>query len=398
MANNIHGDGLYDVHDALARLAENTALLDRALQRFGRDDDDGDGGDEPPPPYYPPSTVSGTPTEPDEPSQSPLFSDEADDLPEAVAARRRQREHDLDIKHGMTRPSPQFRNQSFALALRITEARYDEERERRPFPALNTNERARLIRENIKDAKDLIRARWRERGLWMATWGIQPAYGDYWPHEDEPTEVLPHENHRKRQRRTRATVAAAANAASRPYNQFVYQVAKERDLLLGLAGDLDPLPLPERQPFYYRTRRRSDPPRHNWEAELAEDEAYEQRRLQSLRPRVPAPLRKAPVDVHSTAYETVKAAWVRWGIWDPRWSIMPGMQWMHEEPLDKFLQRHLAEEEGRDWVDDDDEDDDEEMEEEEDQRQGGDRRREEAARPLPPEEYGDLFGRQPAQE
>ncbi|CAK7217771.1 hypothetical protein SCUCBS95973_003257 [Sporothrix curviconia] len=36
MADDLRGDGLYDVHDALARLAQNTALLDRALQRFGR--------------------------------------------------------------------------------------------------------------------------------------------------------------------------------------------------------------------------------------------------------------------------------------------------------------------------------------------------------------------------
>ncbi|CAK7217768.1 hypothetical protein SCUCBS95973_003256 [Sporothrix curviconia] len=87
--------------------------------------------------------------------------------------------------------------------------------------------------------------------------------------------------------------------------------------------------------------------------ERAKDEAYEQRRLQSMVPPVPAPLRKAPVDVHSIAYETVKAAWVRWGIWDPRWTVMPGLRWMHEEPFNKFLERRLAEEDGGEWVDDD---------------------------------------------
>ncbi|OAA54535.1 hypothetical protein SPI_08781 [Niveomyces insectorum RCEF 264] len=291
MADTIHGNGLFDVHEALERLAANTALLDRALQRFGGDGDDG-----PPPPYYPPSSDSGTTTQPESP---PLPAPEA--RSNDAAARRIQREIDLGILHEQSRPGEQFETQSYALAFRLTRLRYNEQAEGMPFPPPRTNERARYVLRWLKEAEGKMRTRWREQGIWVDAWGEQPSHEDRWPHEDargaEPGPGSP----------------AAAAAPSRPYHQFVYQVAKERDLLLGLSRELDPPPRKPRKPWATRTM--------YWGRYRDEEE-----------------------DEEEAAPPTVKAAWRRWQIWDPRWTVMPGLRWMHEEPLSAFIRRRLAEE------------------------------------------------------
>lgn len=39
-------------------------------------------------------------------------------------------------------------------------------------------------------------------------------------------------------------------------------------------------------------------------------------------------------DIGARAYENVKSTWIKQKIWDRRWSGMPGMIWIHEEPDD----------------------------------------------------------------
>ncbi len=39
------------------------------------------------------------------------------------------------------------------------------------------------------------------------------------------------------------------------------------------------------------------------------------------------------LDINDTAYESIKSTWVRRGIWDIKWGILPGMSWKHEWPL-----------------------------------------------------------------
>ncbi|EPE07122.1 hypothetical protein F503_07773 [Ophiostoma piceae UAMH 11346] len=373
MADSLRGNGLYDAHDALAHLAANTAALDKALQRFGGDGDDGL-----PPPYYRSSSESGTTTQPESPS-SPSTAG-----PEAAAARRIQREIDLGLLHEKSLPHEQFESQSWALALRLAMLRYNEQENRRPFPPPNTNERSRIISDQLQKAEGVIRARWQEQGFWSDAWQKAPPYEARWPHEDHRPSLYAAAPRGPKRKRTRATEAAAATAASRPFSQFIYQVAKERDLLLGLASDLDPPPLPQRKSHMLRTRR-SDDPILSPASERATDEAYERERLRSLMPPVPAPLKKAPSDVHTTAYETVKKAWVWWRIWDPCWTVLPGLQWMHEEPLEKFIRRRMAEEDGEEW--NDEEEEEEEEEEQEEEKEEASQPRADSFRP-PPVEAG----------
>lgn len=179
MADYIHGNGLFDVHDTLARLAADPASLDRAVQRFGGVGDDG-----PPPPYWPPSSDSGTSAQPDSPVPV-LARARAPEAPSAAAAARRaQREIDLRLLHERSHPSEQFDIQSSTLALRLAMRRYDEKEEGAPFPRARTNERVQYVLRCLKDAEGLVRARWQEQGIWPDAWSAQPSYEDQWPHED----------------------------------------------------------------------------------------------------------------------------------------------------------------------------------------------------------------------
>lgn len=38
-------------------------------------------------------------------------------------------------------------------------------------------------------------------------------------------------------------------------------------------------------------------------------------------------------NIYTKAYETVKSTWIRRGIWNRNWGILPGMSWKHEQPL-----------------------------------------------------------------
>ncbi|KAI0010058.1 hypothetical protein F4779DRAFT_616936 [Xylariaceae sp. FL0662B] len=49
----------------------------------------------------------------------------------------------------------------------------------------------------------------------------------------------------------------------------------------------------------------------------------------------------APEDINTRAYESVKNTWSKRGIWDTKWSILPGMSWKHERPLRDFLDDEL---------------------------------------------------------
>lgn len=47
-------------------------------------------------------------------------------------------------------------------------------------------------------------------------------------------------------------------------------------------------------------------------------------------------------DVNSRAYEYVKDVWIKRGIWDPRWGIIPGMTWKHEQDFEEMLSENLG--------------------------------------------------------
>lgn len=112
------------------------------------------------------------------------------------------------------------------------------------------------------------------------------------------------------------------------------------DLLLGITSDLDPPPPTPRKPWAQRAMK--DPV--DSVKEQAADEAYARALVRPLAPPIPAPLKRAPPDVHTTTYQTVKDAWMRWRIWTRAGPSCP--RWMHRETLDTFIPPPPGREEG----------------------------------------------------
>jgi hypothetical protein len=48
-----------------------------------------------------------------------------------------------------------------------------------------------------------------------------------------------------------------------------------------------------------------------------------------------------PPDINTTAYERLKSACTRRGIWNNKWGVLPGMSWKHEEPVEEMLRERL---------------------------------------------------------
>ncbi|KAI1773049.1 hypothetical protein F4818DRAFT_443929 [Hypoxylon cercidicola] len=154
-------------------------------------------------------------------------------------------------------------------------------------------------------AEDNVKARWVEQGIWNEKWS-NVADG-CWKHE-EPLEIpqygIPPENPLKHKRRkTRKgrrkvfepqTKEAPERQASRPLNQFMYQVSRAREQI-------------------------------QRELKVGLDSIY------------------IPEDINTRAYNMVKETWTERGIWDPRWSILPGTSWKHERPLKQFTDDDLIE-------------------------------------------------------
>lgn len=139
------------------------------------------------------------------------------------------------------------------------------------------------------NAENNVRARWIEQGIWIIEWGME------WPRANEPSSFLegspspgPHWAHEDCQTSNPAQIPFATDPeASRPFRQFSFQVAKERERL---------------------------------EAEY---------KWAQQRP---------PMYLDIMALETTKKTWQDDGIWAPTWGDLPGERWLHEEPnLERFI-------------------------------------------------------------
>ncbi|KAI9803889.1 MAG: hypothetical protein M1825_001769 [Sarcosagium campestre] len=162
------------------------------------------------------------------------------------------------------------------------------------------------------EAGKVVKQRWVEQGIWKNSWKDMFDC-DSWKHEeplelesqpDDATDTAVGELlfHRLNARAPKAHTppnpkpddeeqrARAARErdreASRPYHRFVYQISKERERIQARSSVED--------------------------AGVGID------------------------DVNTRAYENVKNAWTKRGIWDRNWGgVLPGMSWKHERPLDE---------------------------------------------------------------
>lgn len=168
----------------------------------------------------------------------------------------------------------------------------------RPYSQLLSQEIAEIIflqnttnlseSEMAEVAHTLIKARWKEQGIWNDQW-TETASGASWMHFEPPetaigevtakpdAETCPTENEAMPRRMDRHSLDA-----SRPIHQFNYQVA------------------------------------HLTERQMADHTV----------------LGYAPEnDEDRTPYSQVKEDWQMWNIWNDKWETLPGMWWRHEEVL-----------------------------------------------------------------
>jgi hypothetical protein len=273
MADSIRGDGLLKVHSALADLLTRPELLNQQREQFS----------EYPAPKSSHQSLASTRSEsPGQPSDE--------------QQRYEERKWRLIQEYEASFPSNQFRNQTSEERTRIVEAE------------LNGTQPVPVGTDFLKFAEANVKARWLEQGIWDKRWDKNGNPGRNWKHERSldleselevetkanlfslPSErkVLKRKRNRKHQTQIieQKCVREREREASRPINQFFYQISKEREYV---------------QHF---------------------------------------PL--AP-DVNTVAYERVKSTWERRGIWDRRWIILPGMSWKHEQPLEDMLREEMGE-------------------------------------------------------
>ncbi|KAI1655127.1 hypothetical protein F4813DRAFT_398672 [Daldinia decipiens] len=81
--------------------------------------------------------------------------------------------------------------------------------------------------------------------------------------------------------------------ASRPFHQFIYQISKEREII---------------------------------QSKLGPEES----------------ISSGLTDINTKAYENVQSTWIKRGIWNRKWGILPGMLWKHEQPLDEMLVEEMG--------------------------------------------------------
>ncbi|KAF2188142.1 hypothetical protein K469DRAFT_724733 [Zopfia rhizophila CBS 207.26] len=145
-------------------------------------------------------------------------------------------------------------------------------------------------------AYENVKKRWVEQGIWNDKWN-KTASGR-WKHEEPlelesesetDTEAGPQSDEEKRRRiAERRVTLEREREASRPFYQSVYQVSKERERI-----------------------------------------QYESGSGKAITTTT------ASADINTRAYENVNNTWIKRGIWNRNWGILPGMSWKHEEPLEE---------------------------------------------------------------
>ncbi|KID85222.1 hypothetical protein MGU_07644 [Metarhizium guizhouense ARSEF 977] len=319
MADPFRGDGLFTADAALAALVQDPERLDRARARFS----------ESPPSYR--SRLSHNSTL----SQSP-------DPPSDEQQRRSDLKWKLILEHRASFPSEQFLAQEHEEWDRITQL--DPIRMRRIPIGRNYDELA----------KEKVMKRWVEQGIWNEEWKSRSVWR--WKHEEPPDPKFesnkdktagtesrlfgpPLEERESTPRppqgvqdlpmtEERRRIREREREASRPYHQFVYQVSKERELIL---DEMNP---PEAPDFSYLNQ---------WPPTLHQAALHggEGRQRTLTEPNVEYSV-STPPDINTTAYERVKNTWVRRGIWNKKWGILPGMSWKHEQPLEEMLREEMG--------------------------------------------------------
>ena len=273
-ANDI-GGGLNHVYRALSGYSENPQLLDSARVRFS----------ESPPPYQ--SQQSETTT---------VLSTGSETAEEALIRKWKDRKVQLKYDRQNSLPSSQFRHELKEEGLRLWKKATEHD------TGYTTNMPWHYKYDECWKA---VEDHWREEGIWSDKYTPKTLGNWRWKHElalesssqseveEERSTLFGPQVTRKRKSRTAITETERQQKrarrekereASRPFHRFFYQCSLE------IATKLRGM------------------------------EPYDQ----------------IPTDIVSQVLQQRRKLWKKAKIWDERWGIVPGMQWMHEVPLQQL--------------------------------------------------------------
>lgn len=149
-----------------------------------------------------------------------------------------------------------------------------------------------------EQALEHIRSRWQnEEKIWPPDKDLPPKSGELWPHK------MPH--------RVQKATAKTNSLFQRgdPYRQ-------QGDSKAGLQGILASIPYDR---FHFEMAR------------VRKKLTAERIRPQELR-----------LDTGTWVYRKARENWERRAIWDPKWQVFPGFEWMHERPEDEVVDKMLS--------------------------------------------------------
>lgn len=311
MASSIRGNGLIQIGTALAKLQNDPHRLARARRIFVPREDS-------PPPVYNSdrsskstrsrTTATHTPTPPSEGEQLRRNEHRKQKKErrrlraEAIKAAgptehqlRKQRRAQLEKDFDASLPNEQFADQVIEERTKLWDADLNWDRER-----IRWGNRFKFY----KEASEIVKNCWVEQGIWNEKWTNHPE--GPWKHELPLIEESETDYERLRlfsfdkpkpektdEKRQMAEQQEIDRQASRPYQQFFFQVSRQRERIVD-------------------------------EIEISESNL------------------NGTSDVNSRAYEYVKDVWIKRGIWDPRWGIIPGMTWKHEQDFEEMLSENLG--------------------------------------------------------
>ncbi|KAI0439399.1 hypothetical protein F4803DRAFT_568535 [Xylaria telfairii] len=274
---------------ALQSLANNPQKLDRARSRFIGS-----------PPLFV-SSPSGTTTEWPTPGQ-----------PDEEQRWLSQRRFQLEMEYRASFPSSQF------------EAQVDEEwnkamREDEMDPRF-------IVLGQIKygaQAKERVKKRWVEQGIWNENWKEHCGMVWRWKHE-EPLEA-------EADLYTEPKTANANLYSSSP-------IMESSGLETGEKAEGEKIQQIERAQTIKEREREASRPLHQFFYQLTKES---ERMLHQLRNSENN--EAIPSDIHMMAAERVKNTWMERKIWDSKWGpYYPGRSWKHEQPLEKWLEEEMS--------------------------------------------------------
>jgi hypothetical protein len=238
-------------------------------------------------------------------------------------------------------------------------------------------------------ARGIVKAEWVEQGIWDENWTQKP--GGRWQYEKQPKRATESESEADlqdevgvgtslsgpspgraepkpklpmsaeelrriaEQRHEREREWERQCEATRPLNQFIYQVLKSRERILyemnhpkaSVPSSPDVIPTlygpTEDEPSIQQAITRIPADMSHPEPSMPYypfglGPRYPRTQINPITQQATLPI---PPDINTMAYERVKRKWIKRMIWDNRWGILPGMSWKHEYTLEEMMREDM---------------------------------------------------------